>query len=563
MNASIFHSSNDDLLFEKAQMQNMYRKDDRSSSAEQIDDDNIIFFDWVKIKNDFIRQADLLNQYFLILVDQYPLDHLKRRPGFTYNDEASKVLYEACKDGHISVFEVIRLLEANADPNYVDLNDGAHTSLHWCARKGNFVNLKVLVFCGGDILFLDYRRRNTLMHACDTKRTDTDMVKFLLQQKHVKKNLEIRDSGNCTALLSAIFQENVWIVRELLLAGASVLEKGNFETSAYDAALWVYATGLMLDPTQVPKNMIEQNSKFYKYFSLKGSYNNEYFVGFQNLYKYNSELIFRMVHRKMKEEEKFFVPSRKDFLIIKAPVPDEKIRKNLMKKRKERKIRKLLELSDERGKQQLENWNLRRKGLANRIDNEFSKFLRGSNVDEPHEWVRLEKRKGMDWEMKLSQGKSIYSSPPVKGTLLTVKNITLDQKISDFFNRTHNENDRLDFKKKNDPIVQYANSLNLVKDENTSKNLWKIDPNNTRDPNGLGFYDVESRWHEIRQKTLLVAPESIDSDDDLSEYIDKSRRYQDDDSDNEKSTNRDNFSDISNEEERGDTIHNELKVEDI
>lgn len=288
-------------------MQSKDSKYNIPSSAELIpNDEDPKFFDWEKIKKDFIRQAELLNQYFLILVDQYPLDHLKRAPGFNYDEEASRVLYEECKNGHIKVYEVIRLLEVNANPNYVDYKDGANTSLHWCARKGNFVNLKVLVICGGDVLFLDYRRRNTLMHACDTKRTDTEMVKFILKQKNVKKNLEIRDSGNCTALLSAIFQENVWIVRELLLAGASVLEKGNFETSAYDAALWVYATGLMLDPSQVPQNKIEQNSFLFKHFSLKGSFKHEYLVGFQNLYTYNSELIFRIIHRRMKKKKIFY-----------------------------------------------------------------------------------------------------------------------------------------------------------------------------------------------------------------------------------------------------------------
>lgn len=79
---------------------------------------------------------------------------------------------------------------------------------------------------------------------------------------------------------------------------------------------------------------------------------------------------------------------------MKAPISDEKIHKVLSKKRRERKIKKILQLSDERGKKQLENWNLRRKCLAKCIDNEFSRFLRGSNVEEPHEWVRFEKGKG-------------------------------------------------------------------------------------------------------------------------------------------------------------------------
>lgn len=51
--------------------------------------------------------------------------------------------------------------------------------------------------------------------------------------------------------MAAIFNNNIWIVRELLLAGASVNDKGDFGSSAYDVALWVYAAGLQIEPEVV------------------------------------------------------------------------------------------------------------------------------------------------------------------------------------------------------------------------------------------------------------------------------------------------------------------------
>jgi hypothetical protein len=69
---------------------------------------------------------------------------------------------------------------------------------------------------------------------------------ILLQHEEVRKFLEVRDSGGNSALINAVFNNNVWLVRELLLAGASVLDKGsgvgaggNLD-SAYDTARWIY-----------------------------------------------------------------------------------------------------------------------------------------------------------------------------------------------------------------------------------------------------------------------------------------------------------------------------------
>ena len=50
--------------------------------------------------------------------------------------------------------------------------------------------------------------------------------RFLLTLPDGLKMIEQRDAGGNSALLNAIFSTNIWIVRELLLAGASVLHKG-------------------------------------------------------------------------------------------------------------------------------------------------------------------------------------------------------------------------------------------------------------------------------------------------------------------------------------------------
>ena len=173
---------------------------------------------WEAIKAYWYKQYELTEQYFLILFDQYPLDHFKDIK--EHNKEASKALFELCQGKRVMAYQVIRLIEAGANVNY-QCPKSSETSLHWIARRGNLVIMKVLLAAGGNIFILDSRHRNVLMLACDsTLPEQARLVNCLLwSQKGVRAKLEIRDAAGCSALLNAVFKSNVWIVRELLLAG--------------------------------------------------------------------------------------------------------------------------------------------------------------------------------------------------------------------------------------------------------------------------------------------------------------------------------------------------------
>lgn len=71
------------------------------------------------------------------------------------------------------------------------------------------------------------------------------MVYWICQQKGVRLKLEHRDSGDTTALMTAIFNSNVWITRELLIAGSSVTYGGFTNSSAYDISLFIYCAGIL------------------------------------------------------------------------------------------------------------------------------------------------------------------------------------------------------------------------------------------------------------------------------------------------------------------------------
>ena len=134
-----------------------------------------------------------------------------------------------------SVFDLLLLLEAGADPNALLDTKTGNTLLHHCVRKGlvtreDYAVLHLLISAGADINWQNNRNQTPLMLACDTVREgNTKIVRLLLAQEGTKT--ELRDVGGSTALMLAIFKNNIWIVREFLLVGASV-NRGS--PSAYD-----------------------------------------------------------------------------------------------------------------------------------------------------------------------------------------------------------------------------------------------------------------------------------------------------------------------------------------
>lgn len=193
--------------------------DEYMEGEEPYEDEDAVT--WQAIKDYWYKQYELTEQYFLILFDQYPLDHLKDIKN--YNLEASRALFELCQGRKLMAYQVIRLIESGANVNY-QCPKSCETCLHWIARRGNYVIMKVLLAAGGDMFILDTRHRNVLMLACDSALPEqARLVNCLLwSQKGIRAKLETRDAAGCSALLNAVFKSNVWIVRELLLAGTTV-----------------------------------------------------------------------------------------------------------------------------------------------------------------------------------------------------------------------------------------------------------------------------------------------------------------------------------------------------
>lgn len=343
------------------------------------------------------------------------LAHRGRKP----NPALNICLLEVCKSRRPPTKIVLHLLELGADPNCVTKKND--TPLHWLCRRGSYNGVKYLLEVGADPSKLNNRLRNALQEACDTRIAGSDqlnIVRALLQHKKFRAPgaLEHRDSSGNSALLNAIFSSNVWITRELLLAGALVSDTGirmglkdktSGLSTAYDVALFVYCASLLLDVDQLPRSTLSPNNFLYNYFSLKGNYEWRILLGFQTLWKYSIELVFRMVQRKHKiESANNELKKLKDDRIkaeeerrrklnpwnfdYSGPLKVHHLSKTEQtardKARLAKRIQKFVERKKVTEKENLARWNSIRRDMADRIDREFSHQMDGGNRN-PHEWV--------------------------------------------------------------------------------------------------------------------------------------------------------------------------------
>ena len=162
------------------------------------------------------------------LINWLPGDFYKLNlSGFDrYYKPASKTLLVACKSRFIKPFLIADLLEEGADPNVMEEGTD-NRPLHFLCRRGNLKGVRILVQAGADPLAFNAAHRNALISASDTGRTADQcrIVRYLLSLPGVRQSIEERDSGGNTAAISAIFKQNVWILRDLLRAGARVTEE--------------------------------------------------------------------------------------------------------------------------------------------------------------------------------------------------------------------------------------------------------------------------------------------------------------------------------------------------
>lgn len=286
-----------------------------------------------------------------------------------YSEPASQLLLQMCKAKGTRPYMVVDLLRRGADPNVIQ-KGSENRPIHFLCRRGCYMGVKYLVEAGADYFALNASHRNALLCASDTKRTGEQvrLVRYLLTLPGYVYKIDLRDSGNNSAAINAIFHQNVWILRELLLKGARVtddhlLDPG--QESAHNVAQWLYAASILSDVDQLPPIAIKDvayeqqptcTSCWYKYTSLKGEYRYASVLLYQSVWLYGQNLCFRMCQNKKRYEDRE----------PRLPKPVTAVRK-MVENKKRRHIQRALEREVRQAKRRARQLKLVTRELGNEV----------------------------------------------------------------------------------------------------------------------------------------------------------------------------------------------------
>ena len=133
-----------------------------------------------------------------------------------------------------NVVRVHTLLNERANPNIQDPDDFYFTAMHYCARNGDYLILRMLRRAGGDLNLLNEFGQTPLMMCCmqistpDKVRTQHKMFLWLLREG---VDIHHRDRSGMEALDYCAMNNDFEKVKELLARGAKV-RRTNFLLAA-------------------------------------------------------------------------------------------------------------------------------------------------------------------------------------------------------------------------------------------------------------------------------------------------------------------------------------------
>lgn len=478
-----------------------------------------------------------------------------------YYEPASDALLAICKGHGTRPYMVVDLLMQGADPNVMEERT-ENRPIHFLCRRGCYMGVKYLIQAGADYFALNAGHRNALLAATDTSRTGEQvrLVRYLLSLPGYIYKLEVRDSGNNTAAINAIFKQNVWILRELLKAGARVtddhlLDPG--QASAFHIAQWIYAASILSDIDQLPPVALkdldyEQKNFFYRWTSPKGHYKYAPILALQTIWHYGQELCYRMcMHKKIREDRE--PPLARQVTEVKQMADDmatkrkaRKLAKEVKAAKKAAKAKKLVGRVLGNQVRELEEWNKVREAMALSIDQKFSQHLKGKEVRSTMEWVQKENleskdaiksehdkviaRHGIEWEERVKACRTyITGAPPLPKTKFT--KIKLDKMLEEAHNRTHDLKHRInitcspeefylgeswvkrDQPKDPDKIVPAHLNKPYATNKTEDGVKWRL-----AERTDMGLVDPESKWATMKMTTPLVVPPVSDSSDEDSDF---------------------------------------------
>mmetsp|Transcript_16403 Transcript_16403/g.24719 ORF Transcript_16403/g.24719 Transcript_16403/m.24719 type:complete len:434 (+) Transcript_16403:94-1395(+) len=310
-----------------------------------------------------------------------------------HNSDQTAVLADELSHKKPDIYFCVRALERGADPNAI-IGDGLERPIHRAAKKASPKVIEYLLRAGADVNALNSRNQTALIIASDTKRVDGGYIAVIrLLCRYPGSKLEARDIGGNTPLLNGIFRNNVWVTRELLLAGAKVYRG---ERSPYEISLFILAQHIHLEVHEVPDKLLHPWKYDAKYFlfSPRGAYKRSIYTAFQLCTNSDIELVFKMVQRRLLDLEFQGVNTDRPNTVRGTYVNREEGKKEIheklekrLSKREQREAKRKEEKRLRREKAERERWENIKAGIVRSVENEYSFEKKTKTVDMEQTWA--------------------------------------------------------------------------------------------------------------------------------------------------------------------------------
>jgi len=151
-----------------------------------------------------------------------------------YEDPDRESLIEAVCYMEVSLIKVHGLLNARADPNEPDPEDNYFTPMHYCARHGHLLVMRMLRRAGAQVNPINEFGQSPLAMCCmakpmhDKELTQIKMFKWLIEQG---ADVNSRDKGGYEPLDYCVMNNNIEMIQILLNEGVR-LRRDNLELVA-------------------------------------------------------------------------------------------------------------------------------------------------------------------------------------------------------------------------------------------------------------------------------------------------------------------------------------------
>jgi ankyrin repeat protein len=244
-----------------------------------------------KIRKFFKKQAKAVVRAF---VDYGP----------PYNDSGFDVaLINECAKPVLNHFEVHKLLNSRVNPNLPDPDDLYFTPMHWCARNGHYLGIKMLKRAGGEFnvtneMGLTPLSLAVMMKLPPTRRNDQlKVVKYLLENS---ANPNVRDKGGYCAVDHAAVNQDIEIIKLLLEFGANVRRENYMLVAQRESVL-----KHVINPECyriLYEKLLQEENDYWKTQATKNKFQKE--VDTDKYYeKLNKELAKKKEKRQLKQKE--------------------------------------------------------------------------------------------------------------------------------------------------------------------------------------------------------------------------------------------------------------------